>query len=160
MAFDASIDPMRLDYEWVRQPALYHEYSVKVAEARRDADRAKAKVDVAKAEAELDIRANPKEYGHEKVTEALVTALVAVHPQVKAAVRSHLDAKHDADILQAAVNALDHKKRALENLVELHGRDYFSQPVAHSPAGREAMGEATKTAARRRTQRQRDDTEE
>ena len=37
-------------------------------------------------------------------------------------------AKHRVDVLSGAVTALDHRKKALENLVDLHGRNYFSTP--------------------------------
>jgi hypothetical protein len=36
--------------------------------------------------------------------------------------------KYEAEVLQGAVNAVDHRKDALENLVRLHGLQYFAGP--------------------------------
>ena len=40
----------------------------------------------------------------------------------------YVKTKHELDIARAASIALDHKKRALQNLVQLHGQNYFAGP--------------------------------
>ena len=41
-----------------------------------------------------------------------------------------ISTKHKVDVLQVVVDALDHRKKALENLVTLHGMSYFASPKA------------------------------
>ena len=43
-------DPNKLDREWVKQPRLYHEHALKLADARSAHDRAKVAKDLAEAE--------------------------------------------------------------------------------------------------------------
>jgi len=68
----------------------------------------------------------------------------------KVAAKEVLRLRHAADVLQAAVTALDHRKKALENLVYLHGQNYFSEPHARDGDSRETVNAATKRAARNR----------
>lgn len=152
------IDEHNLDREWVKQPSLYFTWARKLADARQDLDEAKAKVDVTKAEVSRAIRDDPEDHGLEKVTEAAVTAAIPEHPDMIRAVKELSKARHKVDVYQAAVNALDHRKRALEKLVDLHGQNYFSTPRAPDAESAEALEEAGKQHARRRGRRRdRDD---
>jgi hypothetical protein len=141
------IDPNALDREWVQQPALYHKYAVRLANARRDAEQAETLIDVVYAELDAAIRANPEKYGVAKITEPSVKAAILGHRKYKAATAAHIEAKHAAGILQAAVSTMDHRKRAFENLVDLRLADYFSEP--RTTSGREQYDRAKKRQARR-----------
>ena len=127
---DIQIDELRLDKQWQEQPSLYHRYALELADAQREYQTARAAVDVAKAEVALDARRDPSRYGLEKTTEATIAEAVAVSEEVRAAVAHLIDARHDVDVLQAVVSGLDHRKKALENLVLLHLSDYWSTPRA------------------------------
>ncbi len=130
---DIHPDPNRLDEEWVGQPRLRFRYGQELAEARRTLAQAKAELDVVEAELSLRVRAKPDEYDLEKVTEAVVSATVEVQPKRKRARQAVVDAQHEVDVLDAAVSAIDHRKKALEDLVQLHLAGYFATPRA--PAG-------------------------
>ena len=54
-------------------------------------------------------------------------------------------AKYHQDLCQALVDALDHKKKALESLAYLHGQNYFSAPK--EPKSTPAMDAAAAKAA-------------
>lgn len=141
---DFTPDRDNLDDEWVRQPELYHSYAVQLADARKVQDERKNKLEVIQAELDSEIRQNPEEFGLEsRVTEGSIKATIIQHSRYTKALQRLLDAKHSVDILQAAVVALDHKKKALENLVYLHGQDYFSSPKARGE-DREKMEEVTR----------------
>jgi hypothetical protein len=112
-----AVDRDRLDEEWITQPQNYEEAAEDLAEAKFAADQAKAALDVAKAESELDVRNRPVEYHIEKVTEGVVAAHVARHPNVKKATETCNKKRYRVNILEAKVRALEHKKTALENLV-------------------------------------------
>lgn len=146
--FNPEIDPHALDREWVAQPRMYYEWAARLADARRDADLAKQELDVVEAETELDVRDNPGDYDLDKVTEATVKAVVAQAPKRIAAAKAVTEAKHRADVLAAAVSALDHRKKALEKLVELHLANYYSEPRARGET-RPLMEEAEKREMRK-----------
>jgi len=141
------INENELDREWLRQPELMHDYSVRLAEARRGADDATNGVVVVRADLDGQIRTDPETYGLAKATEAGIENTIPQQPEYIAALRAVVEARHAVRILEAACTALEHKKRALENCVKLWQNDYFSAPRA------EVVGKATeaeKTAARRR----------
>lgn len=144
--FSAAIDAEALDQEWLGQPALYHKWAVRVADARQKVAEAKADLDVTKAEVGQAIRSNPEEYGVSKPTVDAINEAVLLAEDYQKAAAAVIKAQHTADVLAAAVAALDHRKRALENLVELQGRDYFSTP--------RAAGSSMAKVARRSQQRQ------
>ena len=62
-------------------------------------------------------------------------------------------AYHKVNLTQAAVTALEHRKRALEKLVDLHGQNYFAEPHAKTEGGREHVEQTKKQSARRRASR-------
>lgn len=144
-----NIDPDNLDEEWLEQPKFVLKYLLKAADARERLDRAKAKLDVTRAELDKMIREDPTTFDilAERVTEAMVAAAISLQPEFKEANDEIISAKHDLDIANAVVTALDHRKRALENLVDLHGMGYFSEPQATS-AGRNVVDEITKRKVR------------
>ena len=121
---DFQIDRFRLDDEWVKQPDLYRRYAEALADARSEYDGRKNDLDVVRAEIELKIRENPGYYGLDKVTEGVIKAAVEVQELVKEAENDVVQARHKVGILEAAVGALDHRKRALSDLVSLHLADY------------------------------------
>jgi len=143
------IDQHALDVEWLRQAELYFEYASLLVDQRLDVDAKKSNIDIVKAESDKDIRNNPGRFGIVKVTEACVGSALNGHPNVIEAVKEHRDAKHDQGMLEAAVAALDHKKRALEKLVDLHHSSYFARPQARSEGSKEEVSEIEKKSARR-----------
>ncbi len=151
--FDLQIDEHELDQEWVAQPSLYFRYAAKLADARRDWEEAKASLDVTKAELDDSIRRNPAAYEVAKVTERTVEAATVCQQEYQAARQSVIDAHHVVGVMEAAVGALDSRKKALEKLVELHLANYFSRPRAPEGA-KEKMADVEKAAVRRKGRRQ------
>jgi hypothetical protein len=70
--------------------------------------------------------------------------------QFKSSQAELFDQKHQVDLLQAVVTSLDHRKRALESLVSLHGQDYFSSPRADS-SNQETIDKIQQNAVRRKS---------
>lgn len=91
-----------------------------------------------------------------KITETTVKNAVTSDREVQKARSAIIEAKHEVDVLSAAVSALDQRKRALENLVTLHGQSYFSTPSVRNlepqarTAAAEKIEETGKKAARSR----------
>lgn len=142
------IDSTSLDREWVKQPRLYFKYSQMLADANRDFDSAKAELDVVRAELDTSIRSDPERYGLEKVTENSIASCIPIQDEYQEAMRRLVKARHARDVVQAAVNALDHKKKALEKLVDLHLSSYYATPRASSNS-REAVEDIERRSVRR-----------
>ena len=153
---DFEIDRYKLDDEWVKQPNLYRTYAEALAEAKKAYDEAKNDLSVIRADTELKIRKDPESCGLSKVTEGVIKSALDVQEDVREAEQAVIDARHAVGILEAAVGALDHRKRALSDLVSLHLADYFSKPVARSE-DREVADEMGKRQARRSQRRRTDD---
>lgn len=143
------IDKNRLDDEWIGQPKRYFKWALQLEDARADFEEVKAEFDVVKSELDLAIRTNPDDYDLPKVTDKAIAAALIVQGAYKEAQQTVFTVKHRVGVLQAAVTALDHRKKALEKLVDLHGQKYFASPRA-SESSREAMEEVEKKSVRRR----------
>lgn len=142
------IDEKNLEKEWVEQPAKYFKYARRLANARNELEEAKAEFELTKAEIATDIRNNPGKYELPKVVNDAVEAAMLQTTEYAAALSAVNKQKHRVDIYQAAVTSLDHRKKALEKLVELFMADYFSSPRA--PAGaKDAMNDAERRSIRR-----------
>lgn len=122
------IDKDRLDEEWVNQPRLYYKYARRLEEARSTLEQAKARVELIYAELDSRIRAKPEKFKLEKITDAAVKAVIQADEDYRAALTDMHNAREDVGTYQVAVGTLDHKKKALENLVDLRLADYFSEP--------------------------------
>lgn len=138
------IDRFRLEEEWVHQPLLRAEWGEKLANARQEHERAKARLDVAKDELKtieasiaLEIRRRlPEDYGLSKFTDPTIENLVQTDARRKEAmdrvflVREELiQVKHLEDILESKVEAIDQRKMALPDLVRLQMANYYAKPV-------------------------------
>lgn len=135
------IDENNLVEECVQLPTTYHEYAQQLAAAKKDLDEAKTHLDITKAQLGRDIRNNPGEYNLPKVTEGTVADAVMEHGRTKKAANAVSAARYRVDLLQAAVTALEHKKRMLESLVSLHGQSYFARVMPKNQSEREALDE-------------------
>jgi hypothetical protein len=143
------IDRYRLDDEWIGQAKQYLTHSEKLAEARLWFDTAKTELDLIKAELDQKIRDDPVQFGLPKVTETAVQNAVLLQPEHKAAAEKLNRSRYEMGVIQAAVDALEHRKRALENLVQLHGMQYFAEPKA-PPEMKEEIDHAQKRKIRSR----------
>lgn len=142
------IDELQLDKECIRLPSDYLKFAHAAAEAKQESELADARMKETDANLASVIRDNPGKYGIEKITEAAITAAVAINPAHLHRQTESIAARHQFELAQAIVWALEHKKRSLTLLVELHGLGWFANPKI-SEAGRAAVNDMTKAAARR-----------
>ncbi len=133
---DFGIDPDMLWDEWLGQPQMYYEWAEKLADAKQAVGEAKAVLELTEAETALAIRKFPEKYGLEKVTEGGVEAVMITRKEYQAAKTDLIEAMHKEDIFGAAVSAMQHRKTALEKLVDLFLSNYHSAPKS-SKNGRE-----------------------
>lgn len=126
---DMQIDQEALDVEWMRHPKMAFAYSVALAEARIIVKEMKREHKVMIAETILDVKKDPEAYGFEsKPTVDEVKSAAECDEEVEELYANVVNAEREADILAAAVKAIDDKKSALEHLVKLHGQSYFATP--------------------------------
>ena len=126
--FDIRIDESALDVEWLEQSSLMFKYARNAVKMRRELDLAKEKLDVARASANKRIREDPDKYDVGKVTEGSISAAILRDREYKQANTEYINAKYESDMANAAVKCIDSRKDALENLVRLHGQEYFAGP--------------------------------
>ena len=125
---DVTIDPDSLDTEWLDQPRLMLRYAKHAAKTKQDLEREKEKLDIVRADLDKKIRVIPEEFGIVKLTESVITSTIITQEKYKEANEDYLEAAYESNMAQGAVRALEGKKTALENLVKLHGQQYFAGP--------------------------------
>ena len=145
--FDLQLD--ELDRHLIEQPKAVKNASAELAEAKKDAAELKAQLDVTKAEAELKVAKNPEKFGLEKATGALISATVETLKSVQQVTKALLEVRHRVEVLSALMTSLDHRKYALQDLVKLHGQDYFS-PVTMTAEEQEEMERRSQLSVKER----------
>lgn len=145
---DLAIDPNQLDEEWLRHPVLFFRYAEMSSEAQQIRDLAKDNLDVAKAQADKEERQILEGSLGKKPTEAMVAAAVNENELVRHAIEQYNDAVYDYNMAVNAVRAFEHRKKALENLVQLHAAQWFAGPKEprNLKAGKR-MGDDTRAKA-------------
>jgi len=128
------IDLNRLEEECADQPLLFIHYSQLLKKAKKNLAQEKSKLELCIAEIEMKIRMNPTKFGLPagKPTEKSITTKALLNKKCKQANKKYLKVKDKADTLQVYVGALEYRKRALSDLVQLHGQQYFSKPYTTS----------------------------
>lgn len=145
---DVTIDETSLDVEWLEQPRLMLKYAREAAHARAEADKAKERLEVTRAELDRNIRHDPDGYGIGKITETVVQNTIVAEDAYRKAHEEFIDAQHEAEMARYAVRAMEQRKDALENLVRLHGQQYFAGPRVPRDLQRET--EAAREARQKR----------
>lgn len=128
---DLFIDESALDVEWLGQPMLMVKYSRELASAEREVARLKEKISVEQAKLDKEIRTNPEKYGlyDIKITEAVVTNAIVTNKEFRKLKDELIDANYEVGMLKGAVDAVKQRKDALQDLVKLHGQQYFAGPT-------------------------------
>ena len=122
------LDKNRLDDEWVVQPKRFLKAATELSDAKEEADRLKAERDLLEAELDNDIRSRPEDYGLAKLTEPAIKKTIMKEERMARMEDKIIKARHKVGVLDALVSALEHRKKALENLVQLRLAEYFSEP--------------------------------
>lgn len=126
---DMQIDPSALDIEWLGQPSLTMKYAQNAAQTKREEACAKERLDIVRAQLDNEIRSNPESFGLAKATEASIQSAILLQKEYQEASKEYIDAKYESDLARYAASAISDRKEALENLVRLHGMQYFAGPT-------------------------------
>lgn len=125
---DILIDETALDVEWLQQPVLMFRYAKLSINLKKQMDKQLEKINVIKAKIDKNIRSNPDKFGLTKITETIVANTILLQEDYINEHNIYIEKKYDYDLINVAVRALQDKKSALENLVKLHGQQYFAGP--------------------------------
>jgi hypothetical protein len=123
------IDKFALDEEWLKQASLYFQWSLIYSQALMERDRNKQKLELVKAELESQIRANPERFNLKKGTEGEISSSILLQDEYKEALEIYQKSVYDLNIISSAIEALNHKKTALDNLTKLFLSGYYSKNV-------------------------------
>lgn len=122
------IDIDRLDENWLEQAPLFFEISTKLVKAKEKLAKKSTMLELREASVAQDARDFPEKYGIAKITESTIKEAVKLDKDRVDALEKVSIAKSSVELYQVAVNALEHRKRALESLVTLQGQNYFATP--------------------------------
>lgn len=126
------VDEDDLAGEWVRQPGNYLTTAIKLAKAEREEASAKAALEEKFATLSKAVRQNPEKYRVTKIVNEVVENEVLTNKDYLALQKVHIQAAYLVKLLKAATGTLEHKKKALENLVYLAGQGMHAAPKART----------------------------
>ena len=90
-------------------------------------DDLRRQLEVRRAEASTQIRRDPAQFGFTaKPTESAIEAAITLLPQVQDLQDKIVHARYQFDLCNAAVSALENKKKGLESLTQLRAMNYYS----------------------------------
>lgn len=121
------INKYSLDLEFEKHPMLYHEFAMDMVEAENEKDQAKDKLELLRAQLDVQIRDNPRKFNLEKTTEAAISSTILQNKEYIQAQEYCNGAVGNLRVLKVAVESLNQKKVALENLVKLYLGEYYSK---------------------------------
>jgi hypothetical protein len=127
---DIRIDETALDVEWLEQATLAMKYGKYYAMARKNLLAIEEKLKVLRAELIALANSNPVKYcKKDKPNAADIEAFYRNHPRHQEAKAEWIEAQYELDMAEIAKNEISFtRKVALENLVRLHGQQYFAGP--------------------------------
>lgn len=127
---DIRIDETALDVEWLEQASLALKYGRHWAIRKRRLTEAEEKIKVIRAELIAEANADPvKCCKKDKPNAADIEAYYRNHTRHKEAKDEWVKAQYELDMAEIAKNEISFtRKAALENLVRLHGQQYFAGP--------------------------------
>lgn len=136
---DMRIDPDALDVEWLDQAPLATRYGQHVADLRRQVARLEEKKKTVRSELIQRANEDPKGCcGKDKPNAADIEAFYRVQKEYREVAEDLLETQYELEFAEVAKNEIAFtRKAALENLVRLHGQQYFAGPSVPRDLSRE-----------------------
>jgi hypothetical protein len=127
---DLEIDEYLILQEWKAQPGLFMSYAEESADAQKEVDDLKDKMDLLEAQISLEIREGTytRTPPNIKMVEGTVSSLITTDPRLIDLKSAYNTAKRDAALMKKAEVAFEQRKKALENIVVIQGRQTFAEP--------------------------------
>ncbi len=127
---DIKIDESALDVEWVEQADLAIKYSKYYLWKRKEQQLIHEKVKTKRSELIREANEDPmKCCGKAKTNAGDLEAYYRTHVDYKETKEEFIEAEYEANLAEIMKNEIAYtRKKALENLVVLHGQQYFAGP--------------------------------
>ena len=127
---DLRIDVDALDTEWADQPALALKYCRHYAECVKELQEAEEEIKITRSELIKEANENPVGCcDKEKPNAGDIEAYYRNHDRHKKAKEQMIVLQYEVNMAESAKNEFSFsRKAALENLVILHGQQYFAGP--------------------------------
>ncbi len=128
---DMRIDETSLDIEWLDQVELAMKYGKLYAQAEKELTASEEEVKVIRSELIKEANEDPDKYLGEgiKPTGPNVEAYYRTHKRHKDIKKEIIELQFELNMTEVAKNEVSFtRKAALENLVTLHGQQYFAGP--------------------------------
>ena len=128
---DLHIDKNNLDGEWLDQPKLVYKYGRELAQHEREVKKLNEDLKTLRSELINKATQEPTRYLGQgvKATGGSLEAYYRTHKKYKKLKKEVHDAELERDLVNVAYYAVQGRRAALDNLVRLHGQQYFSQPT-------------------------------
>lgn len=124
---DLTIDPSRLDIEWIGLPSIYFKYREEEDDTEMRMRKLKLKIDFEVSKLDGQIRLDPSSFTKsEKPTESQIKCCIESNESIFELRMKMLDLEKRKKLLSSASSALEMKRDALKNLVTLLTGEYFS----------------------------------
>lgn len=127
---DISINKFKLDEECLSHASIYYNYGDAQARAKTELAKSKDNLELVEAERSLQIREELSKNG--KVTEAMINSALIIDKEVREAKNQVREAEEVYNRLSVAVQAMEHRKSELDNLVKLYLSGYYSNPDSNN----------------------------
>lgn len=145
---DIHIDESALDVEWLGQPLLMMRYTRAMARAEKEMMRMKEKQKVKYAELDKSVRKDPAKYQiMVKLTETVVDGAIISDEEYQKVTEELIEATYEFNMVKGAVDSIKQRKDALQDLVKLHGQQYFAGPSVPRDLSFEAKQKFTKQSS-------------
>jgi len=127
---DLEIDVYNLIEEWQTQAGLYMSYAEETADEQFELDCLKDKIDATIAEVSMEVRIKtyPLLPDGFKVTDKSIISLIDADPKIQKLRTKFAEQKKVVYISRKIEIAFEMRKKALENMVVLTGREQWSEP--------------------------------
>jgi hypothetical protein len=146
---DTKLDLGNLDENALEQASLCAEWSTRWATACLKRDQLKEKLTVLRATLDDKIR---KEAGSEKPTENKINQTILLNEEHQQVSQELIEAQYEVNLYLAARESMDHRRKAIDALVELFKANYYAgkQPYKEmsEKKSEEVQNESLKTSSR------------
>jgi len=130
LAADIKIDKLNLPKEWEEHAEIYRYWAEEYALSTLERDQAKEQLELIAADLDLAIRADPKGYDLDKIAESGVKSTIKMQPEHQDAQEKYNQAKYKATRMQAAKDAMEHRRDALKSLEKLAIAGFYTANTA------------------------------
>lgn len=120
-------DKFALDDEWQRIAKLFRNCSRARAKQKKRVDATKAYFELVEAKLKMKVYKDPEKYDTKSTDKAVENCVITL-PEYQEAQKDWIESKYKLDLLDGICDSVQIKRRALEDLVTLQGRDYWADP--------------------------------